>query len=139
MRGGAQALTDLLGGRVQVAFEGIPVSIAHITAGTLRAIAVTTAVRSDALPQVPTIGEYVPGYEASGWNGICVPKNTPMEITEALNREINAGLADPTIRARFAELGGMPLAGSPADFAALITQDTEKWGKVIRTAGIKAE
>jgi len=136
-RSGAQVLTDLLGGRVEVAFEGIPVSIEHIRAGTLRAIAVTTAVRSDALPNVPTIGESLEGYEASGWNGICVPKNTPSGIISILNRHINAGLADPKVKARFAELGGMPLAGSPADFEKLIVDDTEKWRRVIRAANIK--
>jgi tripartite-type tricarboxylate transporter receptor subunit TctC len=136
-RGGAQALTNLLGGRVQVAFEGIPVSIEHVRSGTLRAIAVTTSVRSKALPDVPTVGESVPGYEASGWNGLCAPKNTPAEIIERLNREVNAGLADPRIGAKFAELGGMALGGSPDEFAKLILQDTEKWGRIIRAANIK--
>jgi tripartite-type tricarboxylate transporter receptor subunit TctC len=138
-RGGAPALTDLLGGRVQVAFEGIPTSIEHIRAGTLRAIAVTTAVRSDALPDVPSVSEFVPEYEASAWNGICVPRNTPAEIIRKLNSEINAGLADPAMKARFAELGGMPLAGPPEHFSKLIVEDTDKWGKVIRAANIRLE
>jgi tripartite-type tricarboxylate transporter receptor subunit TctC len=105
----------------------------------LRALAVTTATRSDALPEVPTVGEFVPGYEASGWNGIGAPRNTPIEIVQKLNREINAGLADAGIRAKFAALGGMLLAGSPADFGGLIAEDTEKWAKVIRAANIKPE
>ena len=138
-RGGGPALTDLLAGQVQVLFNPPPASIAYIKAGRLRALAVTTATRSDALPDVPTVGEFVPGYEASTWYGIGVPKNTPAEIIDKLNKEINAGLADPKIKARFTELGGDVLALSPADFGKLIADETEKWGKVIRSLNIKAE
>ena len=108
-------------------------------AGKLRALAVTTATRSDALPDIPTVGEFVPGYEASGWFGVGAPKATPAEIVDQLNKEINAGLADPKMKARLADLGGTVLAGSPADFGKLIAEETEKWGKVIRAANIKAE
>src|SRR6478672_3460039 len=138
-KGGSQAITALLGGQVQVLFEALPPSMPHIKSGQFRALAVTTATRSAALPDLPTVGEFVPGYEASGWNGICAPKNTPVEIIEKLNKEINAGLADPKTRATLADLGGMVLAGSPADFGKLIADDTEKWGKVIRAANIKLE
>jgi len=136
-RGAPQALTDLLGGQVQVLFEALPPSIPHIKSGTLRALAVTTVVRSEALPDLPTVGEFVLGYEASGWNGVCAPKNTPIEIIEKLNNVINAGLADPKMKARLAELGATALAGSPADFGKLIADETEKWSKVIREANIK--
>jgi tripartite-type tricarboxylate transporter receptor subunit TctC len=138
-RGGAPALTDLLGGRVQVLFDPIPASIEYIRAGKLRALAVTTATRSDALPDIPTVGEFVPGYEASSWYGVCAPKNTPADIIDRLNKEINAGLADPKLKARFADLGGTVLAGSPADFGKLIAHETDKWGKVIKAVGIKPE
>ncbi len=138
-RSSAPALTDLLGGPVQVMFDNILSSIAHIRAGKLRALAVTSAKRSDLLPDIPTVGEFVPGYEASGWFGLGAPKNTPAEIIDALNREINAGLADPTMKTRLADLGGTVLQGSPADFGKLIAQDTEKWGKVIRAANIKPD
>jgi tripartite-type tricarboxylate transporter receptor subunit TctC len=138
-RGGGPALTDLLGGQVQVYFPGTVSSIEYIRAGRLRALAVTTATRSDALPNVPTVGEFVPGYEASGWFGIGAPKNTPSEIIDKLNKEINAGLADPKIKARLVDLGGTVLSGSPADFGKLIAEETEKWGKVIRAANIKPE
>jgi tripartite-type tricarboxylate transporter receptor subunit TctC len=138
-RSGGPALTDLLGGQVQVMFPATVSSIEYIRDGRLRALAVTTATRSDALPDVPTVGEFVPGYEASGWFGIGAPKATPAAIVATLNREINAGLADPKIKARLAELGGMVLAGSPADLGKLIADDTEKWGKVIRAANIKPE
>ena len=114
-------------------------SIEHIRAGKLRALAVTTATRSEALPDIPTVGEFVPGYEASAWFGVGAPKNTPAEIIDKLNKEINAGLADPKIKARLADLGGTVLAGSPADFGKLIADETEKWGKVIRAANIKPE
>ena len=130
-RGAAPALTDLLGGQVQVMFGTMPASIEHIRAGKLRALAVTTATRSEALPDIPTVGEFVPGYEASAWFGVGAPKNTPAEIVDRLNKEINAGLADPKMKARLAELGGTVLAGSPADFGKLIADETEKWGKVI--------
>jgi tripartite-type tricarboxylate transporter receptor subunit TctC len=138
-RGGGPALTDLLGGQVQVMFPGTVSSIEYIKAGRLRALAVTTATRWDALPDIPTVGEFVPGYEASAWWGIGAPRNTPVEVIDKLNREINAGLADPKIKMRLADLGGMVLPGSPADFGKFIADETEKWGKVIRAANIKAE
>jgi len=138
-RGAPQALTDLLSGQVQVSFEPLPASIEFIKSGKLRALAVTTGTRSEALPELPTVGEFVPGYEASAWNGLCAPRSTPTEIIEKLNTEINAGLADPKLRAKLAELGGMVLGGSPADFAKLIADETEKWGKVARAANIKPD
>ena len=138
-RGAALALNDLLGGHVQIQFDALPSSIEHIRAGRLRALAVTTAARSEALPDVPTVREFVPGYEASGWFGIGAPRNTPQQIIEKINIEINAALADPEIARRLAELGGTTMAGSPADFRKLIVDDTEKWEKVIRGANIKAE
>jgi tripartite-type tricarboxylate transporter receptor subunit TctC len=138
-RGGLPALTDLLGGQVQLYFGIIASSIEHIRAGSLRALAVTTAARSEALPDIPTVGEFVPGYEASSWQGIGAPKNTPAEIVEKLNKEINAGLADPKLKAGFADLGGIVLAGSPADFGRLIAEETEKWAKVVKFANIKPE
>lgn len=136
-RGGAPAVIALLGGQVQVYFGPVPESIEHIRAGKLRLLAVTTAARLDMFPDVSTLAEFLPGYEASGWQGIGVPKDTPTEIVERLNREINAGLADSKIKARIAALGGTVLAGSPADFASLIAGETEKWGKVIRAANIR--
>jgi len=136
-RGAGPALTDVLAGQVQVSFPTMPASIEHIRTGKLRALAVTTAKRSDALPDIPTVGEFLPGYEASNWFGVGIPRNTPAEIIDKLNREINAGLADPKIKARLADLGGTPLVGSPADFARLIGEETEKWAKVIRAANIK--
>jgi tripartite-type tricarboxylate transporter receptor subunit TctC len=138
-RGLGPALTDLLGGQVQVMFASMSASIEYVRANKLRALAVTTATRSDKLPDVATVDEFVPGYEASGWFGLGAPKNTPSQIIDQLNEAINAGLADPTIKARLADLGGTPLVGSPADFGKLIADDTEKWGKVIRAANIKAE
>ena len=138
-RGAGPALTDLIAGQVQVYFGTTVASIEYIRAGRLRALAATTATRSDALPDVPTVGEFVPGYEASVWYGIGAPKNTPAEIVDKLNKEINAGLADPNIKARLADLGGTVLAGSPADFGRLVAEETEKWGKVIKFAGIKAD
>jgi tripartite-type tricarboxylate transporter receptor subunit TctC len=138
-RGGAPAVTDLLGGQVQVMFASPSISIEHVRAGKLRALAVTTATRSDALPDVPTVGDFLSGFEASVWLGVGAPKNTSAEIIGKLNNEINAGLADPKIRARLADMGSMPLVLSPADFGKLIADDTEKWGKVIRAAGIKAD
>jgi tripartite-type tricarboxylate transporter receptor subunit TctC len=138
-RGITPALNDLLGGQVQVAFASMPSSIEYIRAGKLRALAVTTATRSEMLPDVPTVGEFVPGYEASTWSGVGAPKATPAEIVEKLNKEINAGLADPKIKARLAELGSTALAGSPADFSKLIADETEKWGKVVNFAGVKAD
>ncbi len=138
-RSGGAALTDLLGGQVQVTFESTSSSIEYIRSGKLRALAVTTSTRSAALPDIPTLSDFVPGYEASSWYGIGAPKDTPPDIIDKLNKEINAGLADPKIKARFADLGGMALSGSPADFGKLIAEETEKWGKVIRAANIKAE
>jgi tripartite-type tricarboxylate transporter receptor subunit TctC len=138
-RGAGPALTDLLAGQVQVSFPAMPASIEHIRTGKLRALAVTTAKRSDALPDIPTVGEFLPGYEASNWYGVGIPKNTPAEIIDKLNKEINAGLADPKMKARLADFGGAPLVGSPADFGKLIADDTEKWGKVIRAANIQPE
>jgi tripartite-type tricarboxylate transporter receptor subunit TctC len=138
-RGDAPAVTDLIGGQVQVMFGSMPASIEHIRAGKLRPLAVTTAVRSEMLPDIPTVGDYVPGYEASGWWGTGVPKKTPVEIVDKLNKEINAALIDPKIKTRLADLGGTALAGSPADFGKLVADETEKWGKVIRAAHIKAE
>jgi tripartite-type tricarboxylate transporter receptor subunit TctC len=138
-RGSAPALTDLLGGQVQVMFTTMPSTIEYVRAGKLRALAVTTATRSQALPDIPTVGDFVPGYEASAAYGVGAPKNTPAEIVDKLNREINAGLADPRMKARFADLGGEVLAGSPVDFGKLIAEETEKWAKVIKFAGIKAE
>ena len=138
-RGEAPALTGLLGGQVQVYFGTLPGSIEYIRVGKLRALAVTTATRSEALPDVPTLSEFVPNYEASGWQGIGVPKNTPTEIVDKLNKEINAALADPKIKARLAALGVTILQGSPADFGKLIADDTEKWAKVVRAANIKPE
>jgi tripartite-type tricarboxylate transporter receptor subunit TctC len=136
-RGAALALTDLLGGQVQISFVGTTASIEHIRAGRLRALAVTTATRSEALPDLPTVAEFVPGFEASQWYGVGAPKNTPVEIIDRLSKEINAALADPKIKKRLAELGGTTLPGSPADFGKLIADETEKWGKVIRAADIK--
>src|SRR5262245_33715071 len=138
-RGQASALADLLAGQVHVMFPTIVAPIEYIKTGRLRALAVTSATRSDALPDVPTVGEFVPGYEASGWSGFGSPKSTPPEVIDKLNREINTALADLKIKARLADLGGDVLAGSPADFGKLIAEETEKWGKVIRAANIKPE
>jgi tripartite-type tricarboxylate transporter receptor subunit TctC len=138
-RGSAPALVDLLSGQVQVMFDLLPASIGYIRAGKLRALAVTTAQRADALGDLPTIGNFVPGYEASTWNGVVAPRNTPTEIVDFLNKQINAGLNDPTMRARLADLGAMTLPGSPADLGKLLAAETEKWAKVIKFAGIKAE
>src|SRR5262249_37266886 len=133
------ALTDLLGGQVDVIFSSFPAAIEYIKAGRLRALAVTTATRFDGAPDIPTIGDVVPGYEASQWYGVGVPKNTPPEIVVRLNKEINAALNDPKIRVRIADLGGTPLSGSPSDFGKLIAVDTEKWGNVERAANIKPD
>jgi tripartite-type tricarboxylate transporter receptor subunit TctC len=138
-RGQGPALTDLLGGQVQIYFGGIPSSIEYIRAGKLRALAMTTATRSEVLPDIPTLSDFLPSYEASFWGGFCVPKNTPVQIVDKLNREINAALSDPKMKARLADLGGTVLAGSPADFGKLIADDTEKWAKVVKFAGLKAE
>jgi tripartite-type tricarboxylate transporter receptor subunit TctC len=138
-RSGGPALTDLIAGQVQVMFPNTGASLEYVKAGKLRALAVTTATRSEALPDLPTVAEFVPGYEASSWFGVGTPKATPAEIVEKLNKEINAGLADPRLKARLADLGGIALAGSPADFGKLIAEETEKWAKVIKFAGIKLE
>jgi tripartite-type tricarboxylate transporter receptor subunit TctC len=138
-RGGASALTDLIGGQVQVMFELIPSSIDHVRSGKLRALAVTTATRAAALPDIPTVGQFLPGLEASAWIGLGAPKNTPAEIIDKLNKEINVALADPKMKTRLADLGSTPLRGLPVDFGNLIATETEKWSKVIRAANIKAE
>jgi tripartite-type tricarboxylate transporter receptor subunit TctC len=138
-RGGEPALTDLLGGRVQVLFDPIPASIGYLRAGKLRALAVTTTTRSDVLPDIPTVDEFIPGYEATAWYGISAPRGTPTAIIDTLNREINAGLADPTMKARIADLGGSPMPMTPTDFGKFIADETEKWRKVIQVANIKAE
>jgi tripartite-type tricarboxylate transporter receptor subunit TctC len=138
-RGGGPVMTGLLGGQVQVLFGSTSLTIEQIRAGKLRPLAVTTATRWEGLPDVPPVGDFVPGYEASVWSGIGAPKNTPSQIIDKLNEAINAGLADPKIKARLADLGGTSLVGSPADFGKLITEETEKWAKVIESAGIKPE
>jgi len=137
-RGGAPAMSDLIAGQVQVMFSNLP-AVEYIKAGKLHALAVTTTARLDELPDVPTIGEFVPGYEASAWYGIGAPKGTPAEIVETLNKETNAALADPMIKARLADFGGRALVGSPADFGRLIVEETEKWAKVVKFANIKVE
>jgi len=138
-RGSAPALTDLLGGQVQVMFTSMPSSIEYIRAGKLRALAVTTATGADELPGIPTVGDFVPGYETINWYGIGAPKGTPAESIDTLNKGINAALAAPSMKARFAELGGTVFPGSPAELGRFVADETEKWGKVIRAANIKAE
>jgi tripartite-type tricarboxylate transporter receptor subunit TctC len=138
-RGGALAVADLLGGQLQVIFDVMPTSIAYTRAGKLRSLAVTTVARSEALPDLPTLGDFVPGFEASAWGGVCAPRNTPASVIDRLNKEINAALADPKLKARFSELGGTVFAGSPAEFGKFIAEDTEKWAKVVRAANIKVE
>jgi tripartite-type tricarboxylate transporter receptor subunit TctC len=138
-RGGAPALADLLGGQVQVWFAGMPESIEYIRAGKLRALAVTTAARSEALPDIPTVADFFPSYESSFWVGLGAPKGTHTEIIDKLNKEINAGLADPVIKARFADLGSTVFPTSPAEFGKFIAEETEKWGKVVRAANIRAD
>jgi tripartite-type tricarboxylate transporter receptor subunit TctC len=138
-RGQAPALIDLLGGQVQVMFDSMPASIEYVRTGKVRALAVATATRSPALPDVPTVSDFVPGFEASAWYGVAAPRNTPAEIVEKLNAEINAAFADPKIKARLADLGGMVLAGSPADFGKLIAEETEKWAKVVKFSGAKPD
>ena len=138
-RGSAPALTDMLGGQVQVMFDNLPSSIAHIQAGRLRALAVTTATRAKALPDVPTVAETVPGYEASAWFGMAVPAGTPRDIVEKLNHEINAALADPGVQAKLAELGGTLIPGTPEDFGKVIAEETDKWAKVVKATGATAE
>jgi tripartite-type tricarboxylate transporter receptor subunit TctC len=138
-RGTGAMFTDFLGGQVQVAFDNVPSSIGYIRAGQLRALAVSTAKRLDVLPEVPTVAESVPGFEAIGWTGLGAPRNTPPEIVATLNREVNAALADPAFKARLADLGGVPLAGTPAEFARFFADDSQKWSKVVRAAHLKAE
>jgi tripartite-type tricarboxylate transporter receptor subunit TctC len=138
-RGSGPMLNDLVGGQVQFAFDGISSSIGHIRGGRLRALGVSTAARIEILPDLPTVGEFVPGYEASGTQGLGAPRNTPTEIIDKLNREINAGLADPRIKARLADLGNAPLPLSSAEYGKLLAEETEKWGKVVRAAGLKPE
>ena len=138
-RGGAPATSDLVAGHLQVIFSPVSESIEHIKASKLRALAVTSATRLDVLPDVPTVADFVPGYEASGFAGIGAPKNTPADIIDMLNKELNAGLADSKIKARIVELGGTVLGGSPAEFGAILSDAIEKWARVIKFAGIKAE
>ncbi|MGA6975560.1 MAG: tripartite tricarboxylate transporter substrate-binding protein [Pseudolabrys sp.] len=138
-RGGALALTDLIGGQVQVMFDNLPTSAEYVKTGKLRGLAVTSTTRSEVLPDLPTVSEFVPGYEASAWYGIGVPKDTPAEIIEKLNKAINATLNDPMSKARFAELGASLLPGSPPDFGKLVAEETEKWGKVVKFCGAKAD
>ncbi len=138
-RGDLQAITDLLGGQLQVYFGTLPASIEYVRAGNLRALAVTSTTRSPALPDIQALGEFLPGFEASIWVGLTAPRNTPTEIVEKLNREINAGLADPKLKARLADLGTTPLPGSPADYAKLGVDETEKWGKVVKLTGARPD
>jgi tripartite-type tricarboxylate transporter receptor subunit TctC len=138
-RGTAPAVTDLIAGQVQVMFDNLPGSIEYVRTGMTRALAVTTAARSDALPDLPTVADFVPGYEVSSWNGLCAPNNTPKEIIDRLNGEINAAFADEKMKAQLAHLGGIALAGSPADFGNLISDETEKWGQVVRATNMKPQ
>jgi tripartite-type tricarboxylate transporter receptor subunit TctC len=138
-RGSPPALTDLLAGQVDMMFSPLSSSIEYVKAGKLHGLAVTSAVRAEVLPDLPTVGEFVPGYKATGWFGVCAPQKTPAEIVDRLNREINAGLADPKLKARFADLGATVFGGSPSDFAKHIADETEKWGKVVRTANLRAD
>jgi len=138
-RGGAPALTDLMGGQVQVMFDNVPTSAEHIKAGKLRGLAVTSTEPSEVLPDLPTVAEFLPGYEASAWYGLAVPRNTPAEVIDRINKATNAILADPKAQARFAELGASLLPGSAADFGKLLVDETEKWGKVVRFAGAKPD
>ena len=138
-RGSAPALTDMISGQVQVMFDVLTSSLQHIRSGALRALAVTTATRSQALPDLPTVGDFLPGYEASAWYGIAAPRNTSSEIVAKLNNEMNAGLADAGVRARLADLGGTVIPGSPADFGKLVADQIEKWGKVVKLSGVRAE
>ena len=138
-RGVAPALADLIGGQVQVMFDTMPNTIEYVKAGKLRALGVTTTARNPAMPELPTVAEFLPGYESSAWYGVSAPKGTPADIVEKLNSEINAGLSDPKLSTRLADLGGIPLRGSAADFGKLIADETEKWRKVVKFAGMKAE
>jgi tripartite-type tricarboxylate transporter receptor subunit TctC len=138
-RGQGSALTDLLGGDVQVLFATTPGTTDYIKTGKLRALAVTSATRAEVLPELPTVADFVPGYEASQWYGLCAPRNTPAEIIDRLNKEVNAAIADPGMKAKLAAIGGEPLPGTPAEFGRLIAEETEKWAKVVRAAGLKPE
>ena len=138
-RGSAPMLTDMLAGQVQVTFDNMPSSIEHIRAGRMRALAVTTAMRSEALPDVPIVADFVPGYEASAWFGLGAPKGTPPEIIELLNKEVNAAVADANVRARLVDMGGMMINGTPAEFGKIVVEETEKWAKVVKFSGAKAE
>jgi tripartite-type tricarboxylate transporter receptor subunit TctC len=138
-RGSPQALTDLFGGQVQIIFDTVPSSVAYFRAGKLSPLAVTTAARLEVLPDVPTVAEFVPSYEASGWVGIGAPANTATEIVERLNKEINAALVDPKMKTRFADLGATTLGGTPRDFGKFIAEEIEKWGKVVKFANLKPE
>jgi tripartite-type tricarboxylate transporter receptor subunit TctC len=138
-RGQGPALTDLLSGQVQVLFATTPGTTDFVRTGRLRALAVTTASRAEVLPELPTVGDFVPGYESSQWYGMGAPRSTSAEIIDTLNREINAGLADPKMKARFADIGGEVLPGSPSEFGKFIAEETEKWGKVVKLAGLKPE
>jgi tripartite-type tricarboxylate transporter receptor subunit TctC len=138
-RGGAPALTDMISGQVQVMFDNVPTSAEHVRSGRLRGLAVTSAARSEVLPELPTVSDFLPGYEASAWYGLGVPKGTPAEIIDRLNSETNAILADPKAKARFAELGASLLPGTPADFGKLLEEETEKWGKVVKFAEVKPD
>lgn len=138
-RGSAPALTDMIGGQVQVMFDNIPTSLEHVRSGKLRGLAMTSLTRSEVLPDLPLVADYLPGYEASAWYGIGAPKKTPPEIIDKLNKEINTVLADPKLKARFRELGAMELSGSPADFRKLIAYETEKWAKVVKFSGAKVD
>jgi tripartite-type tricarboxylate transporter receptor subunit TctC len=138
-RGGAPALTDMLAGQVQVMFDNLPTSIEHVRAGKLRPLAITSATRSQLLPEVPTLADFVPGYESSAWYGVAAPKGTPADIVDKLNRELNAFVVDPTMKTRIAEMGATTLPGSPAEFGKLVADETEKWGKVVRFSGAKAD
>jgi tripartite-type tricarboxylate transporter receptor subunit TctC len=138
-RGGAPALTDLLGGQVQVYFAPLPEAIQYIVAGKLRALAVTSTMRADVLPDVPTVGDFVPGYEASAWYGLAAPSKIAADIVERLNSEIGAGLASPALKARLADLGGTPLLGSPTDFGKLIAAETAKWAGVVKMSGVRPD
>jgi tripartite-type tricarboxylate transporter receptor subunit TctC len=138
-RGGAPALTDMLGGQVQVMFDNLPTSLEHVTSGRLRPLGITSATRAALLPDVPTVADAVPGYESSAWYGVGAPRSTPVEIIDRLNNEINAILAEPKVKTRVAEMGATEVAGSPADFGKLIAEETEKWGKVVKFSGAKAD
>jgi tripartite-type tricarboxylate transporter receptor subunit TctC len=138
-RGSPPALTDLLGGQVQVMFAPLSSSIEYVKAGKLRGLGVTSAARSNVLPDIPAVAEFVPGYESAGWFGVCAPLETPADIVERLNHEVNAGLADTKMKARLAELSASPFGGSPSDLAKPIARETEKWGKVVRSASLRAD